>query len=224
MDTSSLMEQILSSDNLNRAYLQVVRNKGAEGININETDITGFGSLAQAKYNPHTDEHTLRVCSNFEVIKYVVFHEFTHILDAEMYAKNNPANYAYLSGYTEYHASQIELLILLGIDNMHSLQQSTFSMDTRIAAFPNKMSVDEYLHGKHRFVIDMMHRDDFPKDLEVLKTTIGVLYNYLGIRSICKMYGKDYRERKDNTSIIKWTAHRLIITPTTSRAVTIGSS
>ena len=32
MDTSSLMEQILSSDNLNRAYLQVVRNKGAEGM------------------------------------------------------------------------------------------------------------------------------------------------------------------------------------------------
>ena len=28
---SNLMEQILSSDNLNRAYLQVVRNKGAEG-------------------------------------------------------------------------------------------------------------------------------------------------------------------------------------------------
>ena len=26
------MEQILSSDNLNRAYLQVVRNKGAEGV------------------------------------------------------------------------------------------------------------------------------------------------------------------------------------------------
>ena len=32
MDTSSLIEQILSSDNLNRAYLQVVRNKGAEGV------------------------------------------------------------------------------------------------------------------------------------------------------------------------------------------------
>ena len=26
------MEQILSSDNLDRAYLQVVRNKGAEGV------------------------------------------------------------------------------------------------------------------------------------------------------------------------------------------------
>ena len=32
LGTSSLMEQILSSDNLNRAYLQVVRNKGAEGV------------------------------------------------------------------------------------------------------------------------------------------------------------------------------------------------
>ncbi len=31
MDTSSLMVQILSKDNLNQAYLQVVRNKGAEG-------------------------------------------------------------------------------------------------------------------------------------------------------------------------------------------------
>ena len=32
MNTSNLMEQILSGDNLNRAYLQVVRNKGAEGV------------------------------------------------------------------------------------------------------------------------------------------------------------------------------------------------
>ena len=32
MDTSSLMEWILSRDNLNAAYLQVVRNKGAAGV------------------------------------------------------------------------------------------------------------------------------------------------------------------------------------------------
>ena len=32
MDTSSLMEQILRKDNLNAAYLQVVRNKGAAGV------------------------------------------------------------------------------------------------------------------------------------------------------------------------------------------------
>ena len=32
MDKSSLMEQILSKDNLNTAYLQVIRNKGAAGV------------------------------------------------------------------------------------------------------------------------------------------------------------------------------------------------
>jgi Retron-type reverse transcriptase len=32
MDTSSLMKQILSKENLNTAYLQVVRNKGASGV------------------------------------------------------------------------------------------------------------------------------------------------------------------------------------------------
>ena len=32
MDTNSLMEQILSKENLNAAYLQVVRNKGAAGV------------------------------------------------------------------------------------------------------------------------------------------------------------------------------------------------
>ena len=32
MDTSSLMEQILSNENLNAAYLQVVINKGAAGV------------------------------------------------------------------------------------------------------------------------------------------------------------------------------------------------
>lgn len=32
MDTSSLMGQILNKENLNTAYLQVVRNKGAEGV------------------------------------------------------------------------------------------------------------------------------------------------------------------------------------------------
>ena len=32
MDTRSLMEQIVSNDNLNAAYLQIVRNKGAAGV------------------------------------------------------------------------------------------------------------------------------------------------------------------------------------------------
>ena len=42
MDTSNLIEQILSSDNLKQAYLQVVRNKGAEGVDgMKYTDLKG---------------------------------------------------------------------------------------------------------------------------------------------------------------------------------------
>ncbi len=42
MDTSSLMEQILSGDNLNKTYLQVVRNKGAEGVDgMKYTELEG---------------------------------------------------------------------------------------------------------------------------------------------------------------------------------------
>ena len=47
MDTSSLMEQILSSDNLNEAYLQVVRNKGASGVD----------GMPYTKLKEHLEEH-----------------------------------------------------------------------------------------------------------------------------------------------------------------------
>ena len=42
MDTSNLMKQILSKNNLSTAYLQVVRNKGAEGVDgMKYTELKG---------------------------------------------------------------------------------------------------------------------------------------------------------------------------------------
>ena len=170
-------------------------------IKMDEVDATGFGAPAQAKYNPKTNEHTLRICANLELNKYIVFHEFTHILDTEMYANRNSIRYMYLSGYTEYHASQVELMVLLGIDSIQS--NFSFSLNSIINTFPSEMSVKEYLYAKHQFVVDMMSRMDFPANLETLKSTLGVLYNYWGLRSICKMYAQNYIEQVDNTAIIK---------------------
>ena len=51
MDTSSLMEQILSNDNLNRAYLQAVQNKGAEGVD--GMKYTELGNTLQGTAKPH---------------------------------------------------------------------------------------------------------------------------------------------------------------------------
>ena len=62
MDTSSLMEQILSRENLNAAYLQVVRNKGAAGVDgmeytelkdhLSENGETLREQLRTRKYKP----------------------------------------------------------------------------------------------------------------------------------------------------------------------------
>ena len=62
MDTSSLMEQILSMENLNAAYLQVVRNKGAAGVDgmeytelkeyLSENGETIREQLRTRKYKP----------------------------------------------------------------------------------------------------------------------------------------------------------------------------
>ena len=96
-------------------------------IKMDEVDVAGFGAPAQAIYNPKTDEHTLRICINLELKKYIVFHEFTHILDADMYANRDSLRYAYLSGYTEYHASQVELMVLLGVDNIHLMKLARYT-------------------------------------------------------------------------------------------------
>lgn len=171
-------------------------------VKIEETDKAGFGIVAQALYDSKTGQHTLRICANLEVKEYIVFHEFTHILDSEKYANGDAVRYAYLSGYTEYHASQVELMFLLGAQKI-SDDISDKAMLSAISTFPNERTVKEYITSKHQFVVDMMSRNDFPVDIEALKVTLGALYNYWGLRSICKMYLNDYQEQVDNSAIIK---------------------
>ena len=166
-------------------------------INVEESDAAGFASAAQAYYNTKTDEHILRICKSSEIPRYIVFHEFTHILDTEMYAKQDSWKYMALSGYTEYHAAQVELMIMLGADSIQT-QDFSFTVDVEIG----NSTVRNYLNSRHQLVVNMMNRTDFPRDIEALKTTVGVLYNYFGVRSICKMYAKDYTEEVDNTIII----------------------
>ncbi len=78
-----------------------------------------------------------------------------------------------------------------------------FLLNSKIETFPSEKSVEEYLCTKYQFVVDMMNRSDFPASIETLKTTLGALYNYFGLRSICKMYAQNYVEQVDSTDIIK---------------------
>lgn len=171
-------------------------------MKIWDVNKAGFGSLAQSAYNPRTDEHILRVCSNREVMKYVVFHELTHMLDSEIYAKNNPVRYTAISGFTEYHASQIELMELLGANTGEG--DFSFSMDTKIQTYLGERTVKQYVRDRQQAAIDIFSMPNFPANIETLKVAIGVLYNYLGLRSICKMYAEDYVEEINNRVFLKF--------------------
>lgn len=52
--------------------------------------------------------------------------------------------------------------------------------------------------------LNLFNRVDFPKDIDTLKSAVGVLYNYFGLRSICEMYSTDYTEVINNRAFLKF--------------------
>jgi len=162
----------------------------------------GFGSVASASYQSLTDSHILSVCTNVDVPKYIIYHELTHILDTEQYAKNSVFRYTGLSGYTEYHASQVELMYLLGADFANGTV--SFKMDSVIDTIAEQKKVAQYVEEKRHLVNELFSRENFPTDIEMLKTAFGILFNYWGVRSICEMYSVDYSEKIDNSIFLKF--------------------
>ena len=171
-------------------------------VSLSLSDSQGYGCPASAFYEPKIDRHTLQISTNLMLLKYIAFHEFTHILDSEMYAKGNSIAYVSLSGYTEYHASQIELLQLLGAKSVN--EKISFSVNAIISTFSDKTSVIEYLRRKQNLAIELFSRDGFPGSIETLHTAFGVLFNYWGLRSICELYASDYVEEVQNEAFLHY--------------------
>lgn len=169
---------------------------------ISTADSQGFEVIANAHYQLATGQHTLTVSTNIPLSKYVVFHEFTHMLDAELHTNGDKMRYLGLSGYTEYHASQVDLVLLLGSKALNSIEP--FSMNTRITTITGPKSVYQYVQEKQQHAIDLFSRVDFPANVNALKSAFGILYNYWGLRSICEMYSTDYEERIDNSAFLKY--------------------
>lgn len=133
---------------------------------------------------------------------HILFQEFTHILDAEVYAKGDKVKYVTSSGYTEYHASQIELLIMLGAENLRD--PISFSIDQHITTIAGEKTVRQYVGMKRRQAMGLYQRKDFPYSIDQLKTAFGLLFNYWGLRSICYMYCKDFEEETDNKVLTRF--------------------
>lgn len=165
-------------------------------------ELQGFDFVAQANYKVDIHQHTLCISTNLLLSKDVMFHEFTHMLDSEMYVRGDKVRYAGLSGYTEYHASQVQLAQLLGAKSINDIP--SFKMDAIISTFAGEKTVAQYVFEKYQHAVDLFSRSDFPADLNTLKTAFGVLYNYWGYRSICEMYATDYEENINNSAFMKF--------------------
>ena len=90
------------------------------------------------------------------------------MLDSELYVKNDKIRYLGISGFTEYHASQIELLAMLGVQSIND--EPSFSMDTIIHTFAGDKSVKQYISEKQQHAIELFSRADFPSSIETLKS------------------------------------------------------
>ena len=74
MERSNLMEQILAKDNLNKAYLQVVKNKGAEGVDgMRYTELKAYleenGELIKEQFHNHSYGFRPNRCAQQAILK-----------------------------------------------------------------------------------------------------------------------------------------------------------
>lgn len=74
---------------------------------------------------------------------FIVFHELTHILDTEMLSNGDHTYDFCLTGYMEYHASQVEMMALMGATTIR--EKLSFSMEKSINYFD---MVRQYLDSK----------------------------------------------------------------------------
>jgi hypothetical protein len=171
-------------------------------VSLEVAERQGFDSVATTLYFPKEGVHKLIVSNNLLLSEEYIFHEFTHMLDSEIYVRNDKTRYAALSGFTEYHASQIELMRLLGASKL--TEEISFSMKKEIITFSGEKSVEKYVKMKQQHAIELFSRNDFPANIETLKSAVGILFNYFGLRSICEMYSIDYKEEIMNESFLKF--------------------
>lgn len=172
-------------------------------IDLEKAEQQGYDSFATAFYDVPTGKHILEIWSKLYTLdwagKAVVFHELTHIHDDDVLVQNDKKRYLGNHAYEEYHASQVELLKLLRVKNIHDTFM--FSMRDKIDTVTGKKSIDEYVEEAHKHAIELISRIDFPADIDMLKSTLGIIFNYYGRRSICKMHASDYRDLLDYTVI-----------------------
>lgn len=116
-----------------------------------------------------------------------LFHEFTHLLDMSIYNVGNRNTDKSLVIYTEYHALQSEMLLLLRAESIDAIP------DFHIAdpIFTNGKSLKDYWLDKLEQALNKLKNLECEYKLWDVLTLLG---NYWGIRSIVEMKCIEYKE------------------------------
>lgn len=174
-------------------------------ISLSDANKKGFGSFASHHYDIPTGTHSLELWLDMYQpqlhAEYLLFHEFTHILDTEMYVQKDKMKSVMYRGFSEYHAGQIDFLKVLGVKRADA--SFSFSIKQMLETIGGPTTAEEFVIAAHDTSTSLINRSDFPADVETLATTFGLIFNYLGRRSICKMFAVDYSEKVDNKAIEK---------------------
>lgn len=148
-----------------------------------------YVSAAEAVYDWTLGKHILRLPSNCDTPLFLLYHELTHIYDMDMHMNGEKNHDFCLTGYMEYHASQVELMLLMGATKINDI--ISFSMSDIIICFD--CSVQQYLEQKLITACNLICDEDC---IERGKG-VGVFFNLLGLKSICCMFATDYCDNFD---------------------------
>lgn len=206
-------EQILLNTYVNQSAKRYIDFMGIEKLpqfrivekimSLSNANKKGFGAFASHHYDIQTGTHSLEVWSDIYQpqlhAEYLLFHEFTHILDTEVYVQKDKMKYVMYKGFFEYHAGQIDFLKVLGVKRIDA--SISFSMKQILETVGNTKTAEEFVIAAHDTSTNLINRSDFPADVETLAITFGLIFNYWGRRSISKMYAADYVEKVDNEAI-----------------------
>lgn len=172
----------------------------------------GSDALATAFYDTSTGKHTLEIWSKLCLprmnAEYIMFHEFTHIWDAEVYSQKENLKHTANGGYTEYHAAQIDFMKLLGAMKIN--EPFSFSINQKFETVGGIKTGKEYVNMSRNLATALISRKDFPANIGTLVTAMGAIFNYYGRRSICKMYAVDYDDEADTSVIAQFLGENTI--------------
>ena len=172
-------------------------------MTLEKSQKQGFDAPAAVFYDILTGTHSLEIWSKLYLpqmnAKYLVFHEFTHIWDAEVYSQKDKVKHMSNKGYTEYHAAQIDFMKLLGAKSI--CEPFSFDVNQIFETVSGPKSASELVIMPLTLAAELISRNDFPANIETLTTTMGTIFNYYGRRSICKMYSVNYSDNADMSMI-----------------------